>query len=54
MVVEAKRRWAARDMPGEVGLLMIEHLGDVNGYVSLYRAGSDRVARTAAAAAMWS
>ncbi len=44
MVVEAKRRWAARDMPGEVGLLMIEHLGDVNGYVSLYRAGSDRVA----------
>lgn len=44
MVAEAKRRWAARDMPGEVGLLRIEHLGDANGYVSLYRAGSDRVA----------
>lgn len=44
MVVEAKRRWAARDMPGEVGFLFIEHLGDQNGYVSLYRAGSDRVA----------
>jgi len=44
MMAEAKRRWAARDMPGEVGLLMIEHLGDANGYVSLYRAGSDQVA----------
>ncbi|WP_211091421.1 PepSY-associated TM helix domain-containing protein [Pseudothauera rhizosphaerae] len=44
MVLEAKRRWAARDMPGEVGLLSIEHLGDANGYVSLYRAGSDQVA----------
>lgn len=44
MVAEAKRRWAARDMPGEVGLLIIEHLGDTNGYVSLYRAGSDQVA----------
>lgn len=44
MVAEAKRRWAARDMPGEVGFLTIEHLGDANGYVSLYRAGSDQVA----------
>lgn len=44
MVAEAKRRWAARDMPGEVGFLKIEHLGDANGYVSLYRAGSDQVA----------
>ncbi|WP_180126712.1 PepSY domain-containing protein [Rhodoferax sp. BLA1] len=44
MVLEAKRRWTARDMPGEVGLLFIEHLGDANGYVSLYRAGSDQVA----------
>lgn len=43
MVVEAKRRWAARDMPGEVGLLTIEHLGDRNGYVSVFRAGTDRV-----------
>lgn len=44
MVAEAKRRWAARDMPGEVGLLTINHLNDANGYVSLYRAGSDQVA----------
>ena len=44
MVVEAKRRWAARGMPGEVGLLSMQHIGDSNGYVSLFRAGSDRVA----------
>lgn len=43
MVVEAKRRWAARGMPGEVGFLVVNHLGDVNSYVSIYRAGSDRV-----------
>lgn len=43
MVAEAKRRWAAKDMPGEVGLLTIEHLGDRNGYVSVFRAGTDRV-----------
>jgi len=43
MVVEAKRRWAARGMPGEVGFLFVNHVGDVNSYVSLYRAGSDRV-----------
>jgi uncharacterized iron-regulated membrane protein len=44
MVVEAKRRWATRGMPGEVGYLTITHVGDANGYVSVYRAGSDRVA----------
>lgn len=44
MVAEAKRRWAARDMPGEVGSLWVAHAGDSNSYVSLYRAGSDRVA----------
>ncbi len=44
MVVEAKRRWAVRGMPGEVGFLTVNHVGDANGYVSLYRAGSDRVA----------
>ncbi len=43
MVVEAKRRWAARGMPGEVGFLSINHVGDINSYVSIYRAGSDRV-----------
>ncbi len=44
MVAEAKQRWAARDMQGEVGFLFIAHLGDANSYVSIYRAGSDRVA----------
>ncbi len=44
MVAEAQRRWAARNMPGTPGFLVLEHLGDVNGYVSIYRAGSDRVA----------
>jgi len=43
MVDEAKRRWAARDMPGEVGWLIVEHAGDANAYVAVYRAGSDRV-----------
>jgi hypothetical protein len=43
MVVEAKRRWALRDMPGEVGWLTVNHVGDENAYVSVYRAGSDRV-----------
>jgi len=44
MVAEAKRRWAERGMAGEVGSLSIEHLYDANGYVSVFRAGSDRVA----------
>jgi uncharacterized iron-regulated membrane protein len=44
MVLEAKRRWAARGMPGEVGFLTVNHVGDSNSYVSIYRAGSDRVA----------
>jgi uncharacterized iron-regulated membrane protein len=43
MVVEAKRRWAARGMPGEVGFLTVSHVGDANSFVSIYRAGSDRV-----------
>lgn len=44
MVREARRRWAARDMAGEVGFLKIHHVGDANSYVSIFRAGSDRVA----------
>ncbi len=43
MVVEAKRRWNARGMPGEVGFLQVNHVGDANSYVSIFRAGSDRV-----------
>jgi uncharacterized iron-regulated membrane protein len=44
MVAEAKRRWAQRGMPGEVGYLYVNHVGDDNSHVSIYRAGSDRVA----------
>lgn len=44
MVAEAQRRWAARDMAGEVGFLALQHVGDANGYVSVYRAGTDRIA----------
>lgn len=44
MVAEARRRWAARDMTGEVGFVQIHHVGDANSYVSIFRAGSDRVA----------
>ncbi|HMJ15273.1 MAG TPA: PepSY-associated TM helix domain-containing protein [Polyangiaceae bacterium] len=43
MVTEAKRRWAARGMPGDVGFLFVNHVGDENSHVSIYRAGSDRV-----------
>ena len=44
MVAEAKRRWAARGMPGDVGMLQVEHVGDRNAIVAIYRAGTDRVA----------
>jgi uncharacterized iron-regulated membrane protein len=46
MVADAQRRWAGRGMAGEVGFLFINHAGDANGYVSLYRAGTDRIALT--------
>ncbi|KAF0805663.1 PepSY domain-containing protein [Alcanivorax xiamenensis] len=46
MVAEAQRRWAARDMAGDVGFLALQHVGDANGYVSIYRAGTDRIALT--------
>ncbi len=46
MVAEAQRRWAARDMAGEVGFLFVNHLGDANSTVSIYRAGTDRVTLT--------
>jgi uncharacterized iron-regulated membrane protein len=44
MALEAQRRWDARGMPGQVGFLQVHHVGDANSYVSIYRAGSDRVA----------
>lgn len=46
MVEEARRRWAEHGMAGEVGLLNVTHFGDANGYVSVYRAGTDRVTLT--------
>lgn len=46
MVAEAQRRWHARGMAGEVGFLTVQHVGDANGYVSVYRAGTDRIALT--------
>lgn len=44
MVAEAQRRWKAKDKAGEVGFLVLQHVGDANGYVSVYRAGTDRIA----------
>lgn len=46
MVADAQRRWAARGMAGEVGLLSIHHVGDANATVSVYRAGTDRITTT--------
>lgn len=46
MVAEAQRRWAERGMAGDVGFLALSHVGDANGYVSVYRAGTDRIALT--------
>jgi uncharacterized iron-regulated membrane protein len=46
MVAEAQRRWHQRGMAGEVGFLSVQHVGDANSYVSVYRAGTDRIALT--------
>lgn len=46
MMDEAQRRWTAKGMAGEVGFLALQHVGDANGYVSVYRAGTDRIALT--------
>jgi uncharacterized iron-regulated membrane protein len=46
MVAEAQRRWATRGMAGEVGALIVQHPGDADSYVSIYRAGTDRIALT--------
>ncbi len=46
MIADAQQRWAARGMAGEVGYLYANHVGDANGYVSVYRSGTDRVALT--------
>lgn len=44
MVAEAQRRWAAAGKAGDVGFLAVQHPLDANGYVSVYRAGTDRIA----------
>ena len=44
MVAEAQRRWEAKDKAGDVGFLVLQNVGDANGYVSVYRAGTDRIA----------
>jgi len=44
MVADAQRRWADDGKAGDVGFLVLQHVGDANGYVSVYRAGTDRIA----------
>ena len=44
MMAAAKERWASRGMPGEVGFLFVNHVGNSNAYVSIYRDSTDRVA----------
>lgn len=46
MVAEAQRRWAAKGMAGDVGFLAVRHVNDANAYVSVFRAGTDRVTLT--------
>lgn len=44
MVADARQRWEAKGKAGDVGFLVLQHVGDANGYVSVYRAGTDRIA----------
>ena len=44
MVADARARWQAAGKAGDVGFLVLMHPGDANGYVSVYRAGTDRIA----------
>ena len=44
MVAQARQRWEDRGKAGDVGFLLLMHVGDANGYVSVYRAGTDRIA----------
>ncbi len=44
MVAVAKERWASRGVPGEVGFLFVNHVGNSNASVSIYRDSTDRVA----------
>jgi uncharacterized iron-regulated membrane protein len=44
MMAAAKERWASRGAPGEVGFLFVNHVGNSNASVSIYRDSTDRVA----------
>lgn len=44
MVADARARWERAGKAGDVGFLVLMHPGDANGYVSVYRAGTDRIA----------
>jgi len=44
MVAQARQRWEDKGKAGDVGFLVLMHVGDANGYVSVYRAGTDRIA----------
>src|SRR5690606_38976259 len=44
MVADARARWEEAGKAGDVGFLVLMHPGDANGYVSVYRAGTDRIA----------
>ncbi|MCP1469628.1 putative iron-regulated membrane protein [Sphingobium sp. OAS761] len=44
MMQDARARWAANGVPGEVGEVYIAHLGDADSYVSISRDTVDRVA----------
>jgi uncharacterized iron-regulated membrane protein len=44
MMAATKSHWASRGVPGEVGFLVVSHVGSSNAYVSIYRDSTDRVA----------
>jgi len=44
MMAAAKAHWASLSVPGEVGFLVVSHVGNSNAYVSIYRDSTDRVA----------
>lgn len=46
MMETAKARWAEQGVPGGVGSIDIENVGDINAYVSITRENTDRVAFT--------
>jgi len=41
MMAEARRRWAAHGMPGEVGVIHLRFVGDANAHVAIYPAATN-------------